>query len=339
MKQADIPYKIVTPWASSAPGTNITNPIPVAPQTGGHASFTDGYPPINSAQIAAGGIPPWGTDTNGIHYVETAWLRWLQAGGAPPIYDSSFQTSIGGYPNNSIVQSAITAGTIWLSTADDNTSNPDTGGANWTRLLPLRPTQHLQPYTAAGVYSFTVPSGVYSLDVEGWGAGGGGGGCASSSVPSSGGGGGGYGRKICAVTPGQVITVIVGTGGPGGTSAPTNGTAGTATSFGSFFTCNGGAAGIANNSSYGLGGSVTGADFSYNGQNGDFGYNFGSVNRGGFGGGSFQSPGAILGALGGAGVNGSFPGSAGTGTSTTAGGFAGGNGHDGAVFVRWTTLD
>jgi hypothetical protein len=62
-------------------------------------------------------------------------LQWLQAGGIA-VYNAGFQTAIGGYPNNAIIQSAVTPGLLWQSTADSNMSNPDAGGSNWTTVLP-----------------------------------------------------------------------------------------------------------------------------------------------------------------------------------------------------------
>ena len=83
-------------------------------------------------------------------------------------------------------------------------------------------------YAAAGTYTYTVPSGIYSLAVDGWSGGGGGGGSAGGTLgtacgntgPGGGGGGGSgaYGMSILEVTPGETITIIVGSAGVGGTS-------------------------------------------------------------------------------------------------------------------------
>lgn len=65
------------------------------------------------------------------------------------------------------------------------------------------------------VQSFTVPDGVTSIDVLGWGAGGGGGFCESLARLGIGftGACGGYGECTIAVTPGETLTVVVGGGG------------------------------------------------------------------------------------------------------------------------------
>lgn len=80
--------------------------------------------------------------------------------------------------------------------------------------------------TVAGTYTFKIPVGVTSLLVSGIGAGGGGGAGAWSGKTSNdkrgGGGGGGGGRaeyvidQQINVTPGEVLTIIVGEPGTGG---------------------------------------------------------------------------------------------------------------------------
>lgn len=134
MQYSQIPTKIGVPWASGAGGGYITNP-PVASQIGinnGRASFTDGFPPLNFLPVGAGGTPPFGQDMNGILNQITLWTQW-QSAGALTKYDATFSSTIGGYPFGAIVAST-TAGIVWICTADNNTSNPDTGGANWVSL-------------------------------------------------------------------------------------------------------------------------------------------------------------------------------------------------------------
>ena len=134
MLASSIPVKFPIPWANSALPANI-RPIPVPSQVSvqaGAASLTDGFPPINFNPVAAGGIPPFGKDFNGIINQMTAWLRWTQAGGAIP-YDATFQTAIGGYPNGAIIASATTPGLVWTSTVDNNLTNPDAAGVGWVQ--------------------------------------------------------------------------------------------------------------------------------------------------------------------------------------------------------------
>jgi hypothetical protein len=135
LSDSSIPTKIPTPWATSAPGGNKTCPIPIPSQiliTPGRASWTDGFPPLTFQPSGSGGIPPSGADFNGVLCQVSQWIQWYNAGG-PITYDSTFQTAIAGYPKGALVQSATIPGSYWLSTTDSNTSNPDTGGANWRR--------------------------------------------------------------------------------------------------------------------------------------------------------------------------------------------------------------
>jgi hypothetical protein len=141
LTDAAVPTMIPTTWGASAPGGNITCPIPTPSQlsiTAGRASWTDGFPPLTFQPVGSGGIPPFGQDFNGVLCQLSQWTRWYNAG-APISYNSAFQTAIGGYPNGSIIASLAYAGTLWRSTADNNVTNPDTGGAGWNNAQPISP--------------------------------------------------------------------------------------------------------------------------------------------------------------------------------------------------------
>lgn len=128
MQASNAPTKSAVPFANSG----AKNTIPVASQIGitpGLASFTDGFPPLTMTPLAAGGVPPYGQDFNGILNFLSAAIRWEQAG-APYFYDAAFSTAIGGYPKGAVL--AATSGNgSWLNLVDNNTTNPDSGGANW----------------------------------------------------------------------------------------------------------------------------------------------------------------------------------------------------------------
>lgn len=137
MLASAIPTRFSIPFANSA-GAGFTRPIPTASQIGiqaGAASLTDGFPPVCFLPIGAGGTPPWGADFNGILNQISAWSRWYNAGGIIA-YNSTYSSDIGGYPNGALIASATVSGQYWLSTADNNTSDPDAGGANW-QSIPL----------------------------------------------------------------------------------------------------------------------------------------------------------------------------------------------------------
>lgn len=132
MKAASIPAKFPIVWANTAVSPYIRT-IPEASQIGitnGAASLTDGFPPLCFQPEAAGGTAFWGADNNGILQQITSWNQWQQAGG-PIKYDATFSAAVGGYPAGAILSSASIVGQFWISTVDNNTSDPDTGGANW----------------------------------------------------------------------------------------------------------------------------------------------------------------------------------------------------------------
>lgn len=127
MLKSAAPTQYVIPWANS--GTK--NAIPVASQIGitnGAASYTDGYPPLTFTPIASGGVPPFGSDTNGILYNVTLSSLWQQSG-FMYAYNSTFSTNQGGYPAQSLVVRSDGKG-LWLNTTDSNTGNPDATGGN-----------------------------------------------------------------------------------------------------------------------------------------------------------------------------------------------------------------
>ncbi len=134
MQSSQIPSKFQIPFANGA-GSGYIRQIPVASQisvTPGAASLTDGFPPLTFISEGSGGIPPFGQDMNGILNEITAWIQWGNAG-APVVYDATFSAAIGGYPKGTILTSVV-GGSWWLSTAENNLSNPDTGGAGWLYL-------------------------------------------------------------------------------------------------------------------------------------------------------------------------------------------------------------
>jgi hypothetical protein len=134
MEASSIPVKFPIPFAADA-GSGFIRPVPVASQiltTPGAASLQDGFPPVTFIPEGSGGTPPFGQDMNGILNQISAWIQWINAGG-PVSYDAAFSTSIGGYPKGAWLTSAA-GGSWWVSTVDNNTSNPDTGGAGWSSV-------------------------------------------------------------------------------------------------------------------------------------------------------------------------------------------------------------
>lgn len=132
MQSSGIPAKFQTPFGANA----TSGCIRTIPQTTGDpnaASLSIGFPPNTFSPPGAGGVEPDGRDVNGILRAVSSWAQWQQAGGLT-IYDSTFSSQIGGYPKGAILASSVTAGLFWCSTADNNTSNPDASGANWSAM-------------------------------------------------------------------------------------------------------------------------------------------------------------------------------------------------------------
>ena len=133
MLLTNIPTRLAVTFASGA-GVGYRNAIPVAASpTAGAASYTTGFVPANFTKISAGGIPPYGQDINGVLFDITNRVQWQQAGGNYA-YDATFSTAISGYPKGATLLRSDSAG-YWVSTADNNTTNPDaTSSANWLAL-------------------------------------------------------------------------------------------------------------------------------------------------------------------------------------------------------------
>jgi hypothetical protein len=131
MLLSSLPAKIATPFANAADVTHKRT-IPVGSQIGitlGAASFTDGFPPACFSPPSSGGSWPFGQDFNGLLNQTTQWDRW-QAAGGPVVYDAGFSASIGGYPLGARLLSSL-GHAVWKSLVDNNTTNPDAGGAGW----------------------------------------------------------------------------------------------------------------------------------------------------------------------------------------------------------------
>lgn len=127
--QASIPAKWFVPFAN---GDVNRVEIPVTTSDPTRASQTLGFPPLTMQPPESGGVPPQGEDFNGgmNQVARVAW--WVLNGGGWP-FDAAFaaNANINGYPNGATLQAADFRGE-WISLADGNTNNPDTGsGTAW----------------------------------------------------------------------------------------------------------------------------------------------------------------------------------------------------------------
>jgi hypothetical protein len=142
MKQTNIPPKFNIPWANGVSNPSYIRTVPDASSgVPGQASLQTGFPPETFVSVAAGGKPPWGADYNGVFKQITNLLIWAMAGG-PMFYDATFSTAIGGYPAGAVLtQASGPTGSYWISLVDNNTSNPDGGGANWGSFSVMNEAQ------------------------------------------------------------------------------------------------------------------------------------------------------------------------------------------------------
>lgn len=155
MQESDLPVMTPTPWARDATDPTYVREVPEDSQIGvnaGYASWATGFVPLNFTLPGAGGIPPFGQDMNGVLRSISQWIRWQQAG-APVPYDGTFSGDVGGYPKGAIVPSASTDYLRWLSIADNNTTDPDAGGANW---IPVWDRPAVRIITATGVVTTLI---------------------------------------------------------------------------------------------------------------------------------------------------------------------------------------
>lgn len=144
------PPRLVEPFAKNAttctPAAPVaggrTFPFPTPSQVGvtnGAASLDDGFTAANMTDPAAGGIPPFGVDMNGILFYLSSWAAYLAAGQLP-FYDATLQTAMSGYAQGTVLAQAAAPWETWTSIVAGNVTDPDTGGAGWVSSTPLNTT-------------------------------------------------------------------------------------------------------------------------------------------------------------------------------------------------------
>lgn len=99
------------------------------------ATYENGFPAVTMTDIAAGGVPPFGQDFNGVLNDITTAIRYMQAGNYQ-LYNSDFATSIGGYSKGAVILGSDSK--LYESTIDSNTNDP-ISGTGWTLHLNYLP--------------------------------------------------------------------------------------------------------------------------------------------------------------------------------------------------------
>lgn len=133
MQTSSQPKLLPIPFADTGSKQNIPNDSQIG-ITAGRASYTDGFPPLTRTPLAAGGVPPFGTDFNGVLNDITAALRWSQSGAGYP-FNTDFNTAVNGYPKGARIPTSTLDG-YWLNTVDGNTNNPEVSGSATTGWVP-----------------------------------------------------------------------------------------------------------------------------------------------------------------------------------------------------------
>ena len=187
--------------------------------------------------------------------------------------------------------------------------------------------------------SWTIPAGVTSakVAVAGGGGGGGSGGSNGQQLGTAGGNGGFAYALVTGMIPGSTVTITVGGAGTGstyggtnyGSSPQQNGTGGKTSSFGSYITCTGGAAGTYG----GAGGAAGTATLANSNVTSMSTYMAGSSS---FVGSKGTSAGGGVGGSGSAATGYGFGGGGGdVNSGYYIGQYPGGNGSAGLVFIEW----
>lgn len=159
-------YPIVEPFGKNAGPTYIQLPVPVASQIGitpGIASFDDGFVPLNMTDPSVGGIPPKGSQMNGVLYMITQYCALLQAGEICS-YSAGSSVAFGGYSVGAKLASISTPGIIWTNLVNGNTNDPDVDSTGWYSNIPL----YVSVSPTAGQHDNYVLPGAsdYAIDIN-----------------------------------------------------------------------------------------------------------------------------------------------------------------------------
>lgn len=147
MQSINQPSKILVPFAQN---DSAKVELPVTTSDPGRMSQSLGSPPATGMPPEAGGVPPQLEDFNGAMNQQSRIAWWNMAGGRFG-YDATWANDalINGYAAGAVLPSADRAGE-WYNTADNNTADPDSNGANWV------PGYHYGAYALTGLTGGTI---------------------------------------------------------------------------------------------------------------------------------------------------------------------------------------
>lgn len=142
--------------------------VPVLPPVEpGAASWETGFVPANMTVITSGGIPPFGSDMNGVINTLSANVVWAVAG-LSFVFNPDIVTNAGGYPRGSILVNPDFPSEFFYSLVDDNVTDPSDDLTDWLVFSPLStPVDTVSVAPTAGTHNnFAVAGGVGALDVD-----------------------------------------------------------------------------------------------------------------------------------------------------------------------------
>ena len=157
-----MPISVIPKFLQKAfAATGAKTDIPLnADLINGRAGYNEGFPPINMTAVAAGGIPPYGQDMNGVLYDLSTAIQYIQSGIDFP-FDSAFATAIGGYAVGAIVSDASDKSLLWVNGTASNTTFP----TGWTSFKYSDPTETVRglPLVATAAEAQVLTSNVKML--------------------------------------------------------------------------------------------------------------------------------------------------------------------------------
>lgn len=170
-----MPKLLKTPFAIDAAEGYRTDIQESTGAADNSATYRYGFPPVTMKAFTAGGMAPKGSDINGILFDITDNLSFLAQGNGYS-FDSTYATSIGGYPLNAILR--LNDGTEVISTIASNTNDPNVNMTGWVKssFISLNSISELPANnTSATAYvkdtdSFYVYDSTNStpLSINGW---------------------------------------------------------------------------------------------------------------------------------------------------------------------------
>lgn len=157
MKQSDVNHLFAVPWAAQADSSTIAS-IPTTATAIGRASMALGFPKSTMTPIAAGGVPPYGEDMNGILSMLSVAARASEAGLLRP-FSADFANAIGGYPAGATVAHPSISGRFLICTQDGNENDPASNMAGWADPLAGLASASSVQNLVSGVWGASIKDG------------------------------------------------------------------------------------------------------------------------------------------------------------------------------------